>query len=518
MTTLFSNDLLNPMLVRDLRQTLRSSRFTVIFLALHTGMACFVGIGLLSNVDSDIPSMIVGTLYVGLFLFYIVAMPMSSATALSSEFLENRMDLLKLTQMSARSLVWGKWLSLVTQGLLVIASLLPYLLLTYFFGDVNLAGMLGGVVGLLALNALLVALGVSLSCLNSPAFRILMVLGVVGFLFMMLTGSGMFFRYGPGPAFFMMGTGATTATAISIVTALYGLIGLPFIFLAMEFGAYCLAPAAENHDTPQRLVLLGLLVVAALALGLDAWHPTPALLAFLSVYFILAGLLAIWVMMFAAATDPSPYPHTYRPFVRFGYFGKLVGRVFLYPGWPSSTPFILLASAIFSTLARIWVSRRGLMGPDFLRMAMMFMLLPPALLFPQAVGWPLAGRLRLGPVARYFVIMIVLLVVFLFSIGLYSATDEPKILLAAGLFPPDAWLLFTFHWMDDFDLETASIIIALVTSALTIIVVCFRAFKTKEAVLRLEARAEAGLQPPKAPAAEPPRSEPTFSTQNPPGN
>ncbi len=329
--TLLSSDSFNPMLVRDLRQCLRSSRFTVIFLLLHTGMACFVGTGLLSAYGSDIPAIIVGTLSVGLFLFYIVMLPLSSATALSSEFLDNRIDLLKLTQMSARSLVWGKWLSLVTQGLLVIASLLPYLMLTYFFGNVSLAYVLESVVALLAFNALLVALGVALSCLNSPALRILLILPLVLFLFGVFS-SGLFRFAGPGPSFFMLTASATT-NLLYIVPALYVLIGLPFLFLAMEFGAYCLAPAAENHDTPQRLMVVGLLAVAAVAMGLDAWHPTLAMEGFLAVYFYLARVLVFWVMMFAAATDPSPYPHTYRPFVRFGYFGKLVGRVFLYPGW-----------------------------------------------------------------------------------------------------------------------------------------------------------------------------------------
>ncbi|MGH8336011.1 MAG: hypothetical protein ACRETL_04135, partial [Gammaproteobacteria bacterium] len=131
--TLISSDFLNPMLVRDLRQGLRSSRFTLAFLLLQICMAFFVTLGLISGQGSEVGRMLTHSLFIAFILFYILGLPMAATFAFWSEFSENRIDLLKLTQMSARSLVWGKWFSLFLQGLMVFLSMLPYLILTYFF-------------------------------------------------------------------------------------------------------------------------------------------------------------------------------------------------------------------------------------------------------------------------------------------------------------------------------------------------------------------------------------------------
>jgi hypothetical protein len=370
--TLISSDSLNPMLVRDLRQGLRSSRFTLVFLALHTGMAFFVVLGLLSGTGSDVARMLIQTLEMGLILFYILGLPMAATFALSSEFLDNRIDLLKLTHLSARSLVWGKWLSLVTQGLMVFASLLPYLILTYFFGSVDVPSVLESVVSLLAFSALLVAACVALSCFNNMIFRIVLILGLLGLTMTIL--DSMNGQSNNQPLAHLL---ASIHADPGIAASLYLVAGAPFLWLVMEFGAYFLSPTAENHDTPQRLILFGLIAIAGLTMVFDLGYRGSFVDTFLDRYFFLAGLLALWVLMFAAATNPSPYPDTYRSFMRFGLFGQFMGRVFLYPGWPSSAPFILLATAFFSLLAATWISLRGV-SVDYSWFAPVFLLLPPA--------------------------------------------------------------------------------------------------------------------------------------------
>jgi hypothetical protein len=220
-----------------------------------------------------------------------------------------------------------------------------------------------------------------------------------------------------------------------------------------------------------------------------------------------------------------------------------MGRVFLYPGWPSSAPFILLATAFFSLLAATWISLRGV-SVDYSWFAPVFLLLPPALLFPQVAGWLALGRLRIGPCARYFAIIALVLLAFLIAIAWSSSNvtgaSHPNILLFACVFPPDAWLLFTFHWLDApalsdavppdpvqqaailqaASLHATALIISGLTSGITMIVVCVRGFQAWAHFSKLERRATSA-RPPKRPPAPPapvvggPRPGPTFRPQNP---
>ena len=120
-----TSDWLNPMLVRDLRQVLRSRVFTLAFLLLQGGMAFFVVLGVSSSEAGEVSGILNAILWGGAdhLLFYGDAVPLHSS--LVPEFSDNRLDLLKLTQMNARGLMLGKWLSFCAQGAMVAVSLLP---------------------------------------------------------------------------------------------------------------------------------------------------------------------------------------------------------------------------------------------------------------------------------------------------------------------------------------------------------------------------------------------------------
>ena len=523
--TLFSSDSFNPMLVRDLRQGLRSSRFTMVFLLLQGALAFFVVMGFISSSTTgsggDVGQMLVGTLSIGLIFFYVLGLPMAATFALSSEFLDNRIDLLKLTQMSARSLVWGKWFSLVAQGLMVFTSILPYLILLYFFGGVDVLSMLMALVCLLAFSALLVGLCVALSCFNSAVFRILLILLLLILSMIMLSsfdlGGG---RMGYGPVGAVLNS---VAYDPGIAAWLYLFVGIPFLWLVLEYGAYRLAPASENHDTPQRLILLGLIALAGLSTVFTLWLPYTFMDAFTDRLYFFTSFLAIWVLMFAAATSPSPYPDTYRPFVRLGAFGQFLGRAFLYPGWPSSAPFIMLASAFFALITAARFSQYT--GPGQSRdlgwFVMTFSLLPPALLFPQVAGWLILGRTRFSSGARYFMMMIMCLLVYIVTSILTSMDDRAIYPLVAYAFPPVAWIYSTFRVIDDPDITGPAIVIAAISSIITMILVCARALKYWQGFTQLEQRAATGLRaagraaPRPAAAPTPPgtRPQPVFPPQ-----
>jgi len=265
-------DHLNPMLVRDLRQGLRARIFTVVFLFLQGGMAFFVVLGLSSVEERSLSEMLNYTLWIGLTMFYIFGLPLVATSSLAPEFHDNRLDLLKLTQMNARTLMLGKWLSLVTQGWLVAVSVLPYIVLSYFFGSVDLASELARFGLMLEVSALLVGLGLAISGMNS---KVMWGLVLILFLFLLFQ-RGVF-------AFFLEGLGLNNGRLMTLsyygdCALILALAGLPLLWLCLEFGAARLAPAAENHDTPQRLLLPLLLILSGLAICPVVWKVGPGFL------------------------------------------------------------------------------------------------------------------------------------------------------------------------------------------------------------------------------------------------
>lgn len=508
--TFASSDMLNPMLVRDLRQGLRSSRFTIVFLLLQVCMAFFVTMGLLSGQGSEVAQMLTHSLMVAFILFYLLGLPMAATFAFWSEFSENRIDLLKLTQMSARSLVWGKWISLYVQGLLVFFSMLPYLILTYFFGDVDLGKELLELVAMLSVCAMLTAAGVVISCFRSYVFQILAILGLLWVTYDAFNTFSLFQE----ARFSTSGVNAGAIVELNylwknpgISASLFVTIGLPALWLLLEYGAARLAPSSENHDTPQRLVLLGLIAFSGLAMVADIAYAGTFVDDFTDLYLRFASCLGLLVLMFAAGSEPSQYPGTYRPFVRFGFVGKLVGRAFLYPGWPSATAFVMLVTAFYSMLAAAWYSLRQIPLPD--GWLIPFLLLPPAVLFPQLAGWIVLGRSRFSPAGRYFVMMAMSLVLYLACRVLYNAADHSNgYIIAASILPPDAWLLFSTNnisadWNSLALLRTVKIIAASI-GGLTIAIMCLRSLWHTKKIMQLEKRAAATLRRRRiSPAASP---------------
>lgn len=495
-----SSDLFNPMLVRDLRQGLRSSRFTLVFLTLQICMAFFVTMGLLSGQGTEVGRSLTHSLMIAFILFYILGLPMAATFAFWSEFSENRIDLLKLTQMSARSLVWGKWFSLFLQGLMVFFSMLPYLMLTYFFPQVDLAREMLEFSVMLGLSALLMGCGVVISCFRSAVFQVLVILGLLWLAYTCLGAMSELERSGYA---INNQSGSVPIRLLffiwqnpGMVTALYITICLPALWLVMEYGAARLAPISENHDTPQRLVLLAIISFAGLIMVMNMSYAGTFIDDFTDIYLSLATLIGGAVLMFAASAEPSPYPDTYRPFVRFGFLGKVIGRAFLYPGWPSSTPFVLLVTAFYSMLATAWYSLRAMPFPD--GWAIPYLLLPSAILFPQLVGWFVLGRTRLGPGGRYFTVLVFCVMIYVACASLYGATHNNAFIIIAGILPPDAWMLFASGRMSAEVVSLSLLITLKIISAsiggLTLALMCLRSLWHWKKTQFLEKRASDSLR------------------------
>jgi len=334
------SDRLPPMLVKELRQGLRAKTFVGVFL----GLQLFLGIVMLfattaSGLDGagEAVSRII-------FLFFslavLVVQPLRAINALHSEIKSTTLDMMVLTRLNARRIVAGKWASIVGQTLLLFVSIVPYLILRYFFGGMNLFAELLALGSICAFSACLTAFNIGLSSNAAIIVRgiVPMIVAVILFSFLM----AMLTEFDDFLEFFSL--------ADPDAMALYWGLFIGSIYLAwitFGLGVSAIAPAAENHSSLNRLITLVMMAIAAVIMHLA--HADEVIIPFIIGAVAFPGLLA-------SLTEPNQLlPRVTLPFIRRGIIGKLCG-VFLYPCWFSGVCFSALLCVFLLALGGVFTA------------------------------------------------------------------------------------------------------------------------------------------------------------------
>lgn len=321
---------LSPMLVKELRQGLRQRGFVAGLLGVQLVLLFVFVTGFVSDVgDRSSRGMIDGVFWSVMFGLLFLATPLRALTALSSELEARTMDLLLLTRLDARRIVWSKWLSLMVQALLVVVTLLPYVVVRYFFGSVDLLQdfrIIGIFVGC---GAVLTALGLWMSGLHK-ALRLLVVIAVIvvsitGFGGIMGGGLAHGFSLSGGPSPWLVWPLLVLGAAVLLVY---------FLMLAVRW----FAPPAENHAVGPRLVPFALALPAPI-IGL-AGYPEGA--AVYGLFWAMA--LAVIAALELSSTRDLMAIHL-RGAARSG-VRRILSPAFL-PGWPSATLWLAGLCVLF---------------------------------------------------------------------------------------------------------------------------------------------------------------------------
>ena len=330
-------DRLSPMLVKELRQGLRTRSFIAVFLALQAILAVILlaaGAGATSDNAGDTISNII---FVFFSIAVIIIQPMRGIAALSSEVKGNTIDMMVLTRLSAWRIVAGKWSAIVSQSALILVTIVPYLILRYFFGGMNLFGEIMFLALIFLSSATLTAVTVGLSASSSVILRSVLPMIALPFgaysMLMMFMFSGM---RGGGGGIAEIVSLSTTESQIGVSLYIATCAYAGFFFLSI--GTSLIAPYAENHSTLRRLISFVVTCIAAMIGSTDL--VTDADVLPLLFTMILAPVFAISLTEFAPLVSP-----TYSRFTKFGLPGKLAG-FFLFPGWPSGVFFCALLSLI----------------------------------------------------------------------------------------------------------------------------------------------------------------------------
>lgn len=318
------SDKLNPMLVKELRQGLRGMGFILLFIALQVLMVLsMVAYSSASSYDSSGENLS-RTLFLLFSLAVLLVQPLRGITALSSEVKGKTIDLMVLTRLSAWRIVFGKWVSLVSQSALIFATLLPYMIMRYFFGGMQLFSEIGLLVAIFVASASLTAFAVGLSAISSVILRGIFVLIGGGFLLSYIS-IGIFAGLSD-----LIGIFSFSSKEVVYGVLAYFAVCAFLTWISLDFGASAIAPLAENRSTPRKLIGAGLILVASFSM-LEVSDEAP---------LIMAMFLIVPLAMTALTEHAYIVPQVCVPFIRKGSLAKLSGRA-LYPGWATGVVYVL---------------------------------------------------------------------------------------------------------------------------------------------------------------------------------
>jgi hypothetical protein len=324
-------DKLSPMLVKELRQGMRARGFTMLFLSFQVMLAVvLLSAGAFSATDSA-GTFASGVIFTAFAIAALIIQPMRGANALSAEITGNTIEMMVLTRLSAWRIVFGKWIAIVSQTALIAVTIIPYLILRYFFGGMVLLGEMVFLTLIFLTSMALTAVMVGLSGNTTKIFRVLPVIAIVFLMnvvprFLFTGGFGNFMDY------------CTLSNWDARISVFSYLCFISYLgWCALSFGTSVIAPVAENHSTIRRLIALGLTCIVAV-LGVLDWVD----------YRILPMIFGIILApaVITALTEPSRMlPPIYKPFLKRGLPGKIASVVLL-PGWPSGVFYSSLLLAI----------------------------------------------------------------------------------------------------------------------------------------------------------------------------
>lgn len=318
-------------LVKEIRQGLNSWAFLAQFFGVHAVLAFMTLAQMASLAQSDGTGLSIAR---GAFWFvggayFLFVVPLMSINAVSSEKQGGTIELIRMTGMGPRGVVWGKWAYQAIFVVMVATSIYPYVVLYHFVSGSDLMEESLLLVFLALGSLIFLGISVGASGFGANIFKVLIFLGVLFFLF-----SGGVSLFGTARR-----SGLSLLSYEGIVLALG--IGAPLMLFMLEAASARIGSRIDGFSFTIRMLGFSMLVIPAILMNLKI---------FPEVCFVFCILVVIVVPWFALMGAPVLSPGPYRRYQRFGAFGKFMGRFLFYPGWVSGT---LYASALILIFAVI---------------------------------------------------------------------------------------------------------------------------------------------------------------------
>jgi membrane protein YdbS with pleckstrin-like domain len=398
-------------LVKELRQGMRARSFEWAFVVVQMLMvlAMVVALSAAARNEHDVSRVFgEGIFWAMVAIPVLLVMPMRGATALRTEVQIGALELIFLTRLSAWRIVAGKWGALFAQTCLLLCAILPYAVLRYYLGSVDLVQDLLVILLLLAASGLFTALTVSVSAFPSKAARAMVIIFPL-VIINLAPAMVMAVSVGPVRGGVSFAPGASPWAGLAV----FGFYVLLLLAYLLEIGAARIAPPAENHAIRKRLLGLVLVISGPVAILLGSDN---------AILLVNLALLAP-VCLDALCANPDPLPGQFRPFLRWPRLGTAASW-FLMPGWPTGVLYTLLVLG----LSLAGLAARGMAKDEVL---LAWAALGGALLLPVAlVLLVLPKAQRMGPAYMVFQLVFVIgTALFLILNNLFDWEQEKLVLL-----------------------------------------------------------------------------------------
>lgn len=328
-------------LVKELRQGLRTSSFTLMASVLPAAMALFFLFGFIPEPGTGgkpivSQESITTVFWSFMVITLIICIPFRALSSVREELASRNSELLLLTRQTSGRIILGKWTSFMAQALLMVFIALPFALIRYYYGQVDLVQDVTFVVYLYLACGVLTALYLWISAL--PA--LLRVMFIAGLFF---TGSSLL-----SLIFAMKGIHIMPfhdgfwpgLVRVAVILTDCALVVSTMLILARRW----FAPAAENTAEPLRKILLGFYAVTLAilyAMG-DSSSPVRETMVTHTVVLI---FYSIFLMVVELATPTMLLPVHVERLRRKKLFH--ISKFIFLPGMPGSVFFTMLMAALW---------------------------------------------------------------------------------------------------------------------------------------------------------------------------
>jgi hypothetical protein len=250
------SDRLSPMVVKEMRQGLRTRFFTAALIVFHVLLGCLMLSHLWGFNEDDMHQ----TFWIVILLSLLGVLPAQAFNALNEESKDGTLEMLRMTGITAFRIVWGKWVTCFTQTLLIASSLLPYLIARYFVGGAEIAPELLGLAAAVIASAMVTAGVVAFSSQSSLWIRLISN-GVLAFFTFYLGAMVYYFLLGPGSQQFLTSLLSLSLWEKMACFLLMPLVAVTTVYLLLSLGASRVASVAEDHGSTKRVVMLALMTL-----------------------------------------------------------------------------------------------------------------------------------------------------------------------------------------------------------------------------------------------------------------
>jgi hypothetical protein len=256
----------NPIVVKEVRQGLRTRAFWVFFILMLVAnlFISLVAVAFAQD-EREVGPVAFGAYFAALALVQFFVIPYVAFRSMAREREDETWVLLTLTGLGPRRILRGKLASAVLQGLLYASVAAPFLLFSYYLNGIELPAILVTLAVSVAYQVFLTSIGVSMATLaNGRASR-----AALNFLFL---GFLLFALFQPTIAFSVAvfgGRGVFSGSGWLYGGALTLFVMVSWAALFYEAAAARLSLATELYTTGPRLTVL-VQVLGALGFGLWA--------------------------------------------------------------------------------------------------------------------------------------------------------------------------------------------------------------------------------------------------------